>query len=46
MHYATFPVLTGRPEQLQEHTKDISGLQIHALKPGEALGETQRSAAR
>ena len=46
MHYATFPVLTGRPEQLQEHAKDIGGLQIHALKPGEALGETQRSAAR
>lgn len=46
MHYATFPVLTGRPEQLQEHAKDISGLEIHALKPGESLGETERSAAR
>jgi L-ascorbate metabolism protein UlaG (beta-lactamase superfamily) len=41
MHYATFPVLTGRPEHLREHAKDIAGLQIHALKPGEALGEAQ-----
>lgn len=37
MHYATFPVLTGRPEHLKEHTKDIAGLNIHALKPGESL---------
>jgi L-ascorbate metabolism protein UlaG (beta-lactamase superfamily) len=41
MHYATFPFLTGRPEQLKEHAKDISGLQIYALKPGESLGEGQ-----
>ena len=37
MHYATFPFLVGRPEQLREQTKDISGLEIHALKPGESL---------
>jgi len=37
MHYATFPVLTGRPEHLQQHAKDIAGLEIHALKPGETL---------
>jgi L-ascorbate metabolism protein UlaG (beta-lactamase superfamily) len=38
MHYATFPMLTGTPEELQKQTKDIPGLQIHALKPGEYLG--------
>jgi L-ascorbate metabolism protein UlaG (beta-lactamase superfamily) len=37
MHYATFPQLTGTPEGLREATKDITGLQIHALKPGETL---------
>lgn len=38
MHYATFPPLTGTPEELREETKDIAGLEIHALKPGESLG--------
>jgi len=38
MHYATFPLLTGTPEELREESKDITGLQIHALKPGETLG--------
>jgi len=37
MHYATFPVLVGRPEQLQQEAKDIAGLEIHSLKPGESL---------
>jgi L-ascorbate metabolism protein UlaG (beta-lactamase superfamily) len=37
MHYGTFPVLTGTPEQLREECKDIAGLEIHALKPGESL---------
>ncbi len=37
MHYATFPVLTGTPEKLCEETRDIAGLTIHALKPGEVL---------
>jgi L-ascorbate metabolism protein UlaG (beta-lactamase superfamily) len=38
MHYATFPMLTGTPDALKAETKDIPGLQIHALKPGESLG--------
>jgi len=38
IHYATFPMLTGTPEKLKEEAKDIAGLQIHALKPGETLG--------
>jgi L-ascorbate metabolism protein UlaG (beta-lactamase superfamily) len=37
MHYATFPFLVGTPEQLKQHAKDIAGLEIHALKPGESL---------
>lgn len=37
MHYATFPMLTGTPEKLREETRDIAGLTIHALKPGEHL---------
>jgi L-ascorbate metabolism protein UlaG (beta-lactamase superfamily) len=38
IHYATFPLLTGTPEALRHATEDISGLEIHALKPGESLG--------
>lgn len=37
MHYGTFPVLTGTPEKLKELAKDIPGLEIHALKPGENI---------
>lgn len=37
MHYATFPVLTGTVDALRQETKNIEGLRIHALKPGEAL---------
>ena len=38
MHYGTFPALTGKPETLRDLTEDISGLEIHALKPGESIG--------
>jgi L-ascorbate metabolism protein UlaG (beta-lactamase superfamily) len=38
MHFGTFPALVGRPERLRELTEDISGLEIHALKPGESIG--------
>jgi L-ascorbate metabolism protein UlaG (beta-lactamase superfamily) len=37
MHYATFPVLTGTPEKLREEARDIPGLTIQALQPGESL---------
>lgn len=37
MHYGTFPILTGTPEKLGELTKDIKGMEIIALKPGETL---------
>jgi L-ascorbate metabolism protein UlaG (beta-lactamase superfamily) len=41
MHYGTFPALAGTPGELRELTKDIPGLEIHALKPGESIGEAQ-----
>jgi L-ascorbate metabolism protein UlaG (beta-lactamase superfamily) len=37
MHYATFPFLTGTPEALRSEAKNIAGLEILALKPGESL---------
>ena len=39
MHFGTFPPLVGRPEQVRHLTQDISGLEIHVLKPGESTGE-------
>jgi L-ascorbate metabolism protein UlaG (beta-lactamase superfamily) len=44
MHYGTFPALAGTPEALRELTQDIAGLEIHALKPGESIGESERAA--
>jgi L-ascorbate metabolism protein UlaG (beta-lactamase superfamily) len=38
MHFGTWPVLTGTPEKFRELTRDIAGLEIHTLKPGESLG--------
>lgn len=43
MHFGTFPALVGRPEQVRELTQDISGLEIHALQPGESIGEMRSS---
>jgi L-ascorbate metabolism protein UlaG (beta-lactamase superfamily) len=37
MHYATFPALTGTPEELRKQSRGIRGLTVHALKPGESL---------
>lgn len=37
MHFGTFPLLRGTPEELKKLTRDISGLEIHALKPGESI---------
>lgn len=36
-HYGTYPFLVGTPKELTELTKDIEGLNIHALKAGEVL---------
>lgn len=38
MHYGTFPVLTGTPEELKKLTQDIPDLEIHVMKPGESIG--------
>jgi hypothetical protein len=38
MHFGTFPLLSGTPEKLQKLTKDIAGLEILALEPGESIG--------
>ena len=38
MHFGTFPLLRGTPEELKKLTRDISALEIHALKPGESIG--------
>lgn len=37
MHYGTFPVLTGRPEDLRKEADDVSGLEVHDLDPGGKL---------
>jgi L-ascorbate metabolism protein UlaG (beta-lactamase superfamily) len=37
MHYATYPMLTGTPEQLRELTADVAGLRIMDIKPGQTL---------
>ncbi len=37
MHYATFPVLTGTPGELEKLTSDIKELEVVALTPGETL---------
>ena len=36
MHYGTFPILTGRPEQLEEKLSG-SGIQVLNLKPGQLV---------
>lgn len=38
MHFGTFPVLTGTPAKFREFARDISGLEIHEMKPGETIG--------
>lgn len=37
IHFGTFPALTGTPERLIEATRDIAGLKITVMKPGETL---------
>jgi L-ascorbate metabolism protein UlaG (beta-lactamase superfamily) len=38
MHFGTFPPLVGTPQELRGLTQDVSGLEIHALRPGESVG--------
>jgi L-ascorbate metabolism protein UlaG (beta-lactamase superfamily) len=37
MHYGTFPVLTGTPQELAEHLKDLPDIHLLPLKPGETV---------
>ena len=37
MHYATFPILTGTPEELVELTADIQDQEVIVLNPGDTL---------
>ena len=37
MHFGTFPVLTGTPEQLRQEGKDVDGLDVLDLEPGGSL---------
>jgi L-ascorbate metabolism protein UlaG (beta-lactamase superfamily) len=41
IHYGTFPVLTGTPEQLEQELGDVSSVDIHAIKPGESLRQVE-----
>lgn len=38
MHYGTFPVLTGTPDELKKLTSSVKGLEVIAMSPGETLG--------
>lgn len=37
MHFGTFPVLTGTPEQLRQEAADVEGLEVLELEPGASL---------
>lgn len=37
MHFGTFPVLTGTPEQLRREASDVEGLEVLELEPGASL---------
>jgi len=37
MHYGTFPVLVGRPDDLRKNASDVAGLEVLDLEPGGSL---------
>ena len=37
MHFGTFPVLSGTPEQLRQEAKDVDGLEVIDLEPGGSI---------
>jgi L-ascorbate metabolism protein UlaG (beta-lactamase superfamily) len=37
IHWGTFPLLTGTPEQLRQEAKDVDGLEVVELEPGGVL---------
>ena len=38
MHFGTFPVLVGTPDELRKEADDIDGLEVIDLKPGDSIG--------
>jgi L-ascorbate metabolism protein UlaG (beta-lactamase superfamily) len=38
MHWGTFPVLVGTPDDLRSAASDVSGLEVVDMKPGDTLG--------
>ncbi len=37
-HYGTFPILTGRPEDLRKEASDVDGLEVLDVDPGGSIG--------
>lgn len=37
MHFGTFPILTGTPEELRQEAKDVDGLEVVDLEPGQSV---------
>lgn len=37
MHYGTFPVLVGRPEDLRKEASDVDGLEVLDIEPGDTI---------
>jgi L-ascorbate metabolism protein UlaG (beta-lactamase superfamily) len=37
LHYGTFPVLSGRPEHVAQRLKDLPGVEIWAIEPGQPV---------
>ncbi len=46
MHYATFPFLTGTPEDFKKECAGIAGVTVHVLKGGESLGGSAAAGGR
>lgn len=40
IHYGTFPLLKGTPEELRDAGRGIAGLRVVALKPGESVSQS------
>ena len=38
MHFGTFPVLAGTPDDLRKEAADVDGLEVVDLEPGDSLG--------
>lgn len=41
IHYATFPLLKGTPDELRQAASDIPQLQVIALRPGESITQNE-----